>query len=272
MDASFGFQIPIRHIAFNQERDRFDAGFFAFLIIQDLDFPAALFSKTDGSRIVFSFSLAGVTNIFWIPWDGSGPVERLTTSKQIQVTASMSPAGRLLAFVELSPVVNYDIYYLRIDSRQASPIISTSYVDGWPEFSPDGRWLAYGSNESGRLEVYVTPVPGPGRRIPISVEGGREPLWARSGRELFYWSLDSKKLMAVDTVLQAEFRAGAPRVLFEFQGLATTPSRVYDVSPDGQRFLIPGPLAIKPVEVTQLNLVLNWFEELKRLAPGGKTR
>ena len=129
-------------------------------------------------------ALAGVGNIFWMPWDGSGPAERLTTSKQDQFPASMSSDGRLLAFVEGILTKGQDIYLLRMDSRQASPIVSTNYRDAWPEFSPDGRWLAYGSNESGRFEVYVTPVPGPGRRIPISGEGGNEPLWARNGREL----------------------------------------------------------------------------------------
>jgi len=114
-------------------------------------------------------------------------------------------------------------------------------------------------------------VPGPGRRTPISVEGGLAPLWARNGHELFYWSLDSK-LMVVDTALQPDFRAGSPRVLFEFQGAGTTPLRDYDVSPDGQRFLIPGLPTVRPVQVTQLNLVLNWFEELKQLAPGDKRR
>ena len=96
----------------------------------------------DGSRIAISFSLAGVGNIFWMPWDGSGPAERLTTSKQDQFPASMSSDGRLLAFVEGSLTKGQDIYLLRMDSRQASPIVSTNYRDAWPEFSPDRRWLA----------------------------------------------------------------------------------------------------------------------------------
>jgi serine/threonine-protein kinase len=231
--------------------------------------PGAPVWTPDGSRIAFESSTAGPRNIFWMPWDGSKPAERLTTSNSEQWPASWSPDGRLLAFQETSG----HVFLLTLKNRNATPLLDTKCSENNAEFSPDGRWLAYASNESGLYEVYVAPVPGPGRRTPISTGGGSQPLWAPNGRELFFWTLDGKKLMVVETVLQPEFRVGIPRVLFEFPGPPTSiPLRAYDISPDGRRFLIPGPLVTKPVEVTQLNLVVNWFEELKRLSPRGKAQ
>ena len=125
-------------------------------------------------------------------------------------------------------------------------------------FSPDGQWLTYLSDETGRVEVYVRSFPGPGGKWQISTQGGARPFWAKNGRELFY--REGNKMMAVPVTTQPTFRAGAPTLLFEGE------SRVsYDVTPDGQRFL-----TIQKGEqeaATQINVVLNWFEELKRLVP-----
>jgi len=138
-----------------------------------------------------------------------------------------------------------------------------------PAFSPDGRWVAYLSDESGRQEIYVRPFPGPGGKMQISTEGGTEPMWARNGRELFYRNGDKMMVTAVET--QPVFAASKPELLFEAHyetGLSSF-ERDYDVSPDGQRFLM-----IKGSEqesaATQLNVVLNWSDELRRLAPAGK--
>ncbi len=129
-------------------------------------------------------------------------------------------------------------------------------------------WLAYVSDVSGRWEIYVQPYPGPGGKWLISTEGGTEPVWNPHGRELFYRSGD--KMMAVEVTTQPGFSAGKPRLLFERHYLptpATFPN--FDVAPDGQRFLM-----LKPSEqeqaATQINVVLNWFEELKRRVPAEK--
>ena len=138
-----------------------------------------------------------------------------------------------------------------------------------PRFSPDGHWLAYISNESGRHEVYVQPYPGPGGKLQISAEGGTEPVWNRNGRELFYRSGD--RMMAVDIATQSGFVAGKPRMLFEGhyeRTPATSPN--YDVSSDGQRFLMLKTDAQEVAAPTQINIVLNWFEELKRRVPTDK--
>ncbi len=127
-------------------------------------------------------------------------------------------------------------------------------------FSPDGRWLAYVSDESGRDEVYMQPFPGPGGKRQISTEGGREPVWARNGRELFYRQGD--ELMAVEITLEP-FTAGKPTMLFEGRyDRSYVAGANYDVTPDGQRFVFIKSSA-EELAVTQLNVVLNWFEELK---------
>ena len=144
-------------------------------------------------------------------------------------------------------------------------------MEGAPIFSPDGHWLAYISNESGRPEVYVQPYPGPGGKWQISTEGGTEPIWNRNGRELFYRS--GNKMMAVDITTQPSFSAGKPRMLFEGQYVADDwplITAAYDVSADGQRFLMVKPRPSRLPSPTQINVVLNWFEELKQKVPTGK--
>jgi Tol biopolymer transport system component len=137
------------------------------------------------------------------------------------------------------------------------------------KFSPDGRWLACVSNESGRYEIYVQPYPGPGGKWQISTEGGTEPVWNPNGRELFYRS--GNKMIAVDIATQPSFAAGKPKVLFEGQYEPTVfTNSNYDASPDGHRFLMLKPSEQEQSAPTQINVVLNWFEELKRRVPTGQ--
>lgn len=134
-------------------------------------------------------------------------------------------------------------------------------------FSPDGRWLAYVSNESGRYEVYTQPFPSPGPKRLISTEGGTSPVWARNGSELFYRKGD--KMMVVAITWQPEFKAATPRLLFtgRYEEFAKPDEpRNCDVTPDGQRFLMIK-AAEPPSPPAQLTVVLGWFAELKRRAP-----
>jgi serine/threonine protein kinase/Tol biopolymer transport system component len=223
----------------------------------------------DGKRIAFISNKEGPQNIFWQLADGSGGLERLTTSEYTDAPMSWSPDGQSLAFFEVNPTTQRDIWVLRLHDRKAQPFLRTPYNESVPRFSPDGRWLAYISNESGRYEIYVQPYPGPGGKWQISTEGGTEPAWNPNGRELFYRS--GNKMMAVDIATQPGLNAGKPRVLFERAYLPTPltfPN--YDVSPDGQRFLMLKPSESAVVAPTQINVVLNWFEELKREVPTGK--
>jgi eukaryotic-like serine/threonine-protein kinase len=220
----------------------------------------------DGKRIAFTSTKEGPGNIFWQMGDGSGGLEQLTTSKFAQIPRSWSPDGQLLTFVELNPTTGRDIWVLRMSDHKAQPFLRTQFNETAPQFSPDGRWLAYISDESGRNEVYVQPYPGPGGKWQISTEGGTEPMWNRSGRELFYRSGD--EMMAVDIAAQPGFTAGKPRMLFEAPyALSSAPN--YDVSPDGQRFLMLKPIEQEQAGPTQINVVLNWFEELKQKVPVG---
>jgi Tol biopolymer transport system component len=155
---------------------------------------------------------------------------------------------------------------LHLGDHKEEQFLATPFDEGAPQFSPDGRWLAYVSNESGRYEIYVQPYPGPGGKWQISTEGGTEPVWNPNGRELFYRSGD--KMMAVDVATQPSFTVGKAHVLFEgpYQP-SWTSAQNYDVSPDGQRFLMLKPVESTEAAPTQINVVLNWFEELKRRVP-----
>jgi Tol biopolymer transport system component len=223
----------------------------------------------DGKRIAFTSNKEGPQNLFWQRADGTGGLERLTTSEYVNTPSSWSPDGQLLAFWEVNATTGWDIWMVRISDRKAQPFLQTPFNESVPRFSPDGRWLAYISNESGRYEIYVQPYPGPGGKWQISTEGGTEPAWNHNGRELFYRSGD--KMMAVDIVAQPSFAAGKPRMLFQGpyeRSPATSPN--YDVSPDGQRFLMLKPANTGESAPTQINVVLNWFEELKRRVPPAK--
>jgi serine/threonine protein kinase/Tol biopolymer transport system component len=222
----------------------------------------------DGKRISFRSNKEGPLNLFWQMADGSGGLERLSTGDDAETANSWSPDGQLLAFVEVTPTTGIDIWVLRMSDRKVQPLLRTQFNESAPRFSPDGRWLAYVSDESGRYEVYVQPYPGPGGKWQISTEGGTEPAWNRDGRELFYRSGD--KMMAVDIATQPGFAAGKPRMLFEGPYVPTPVTYPnYDVSPDGQRFLMLKRSEQAQAAPTQINVVLNWFEELKRRVPTG---
>ena len=233
-----------------------------------------------GDRIVFASDRDGpVVNLYVMPSDGSGPPERLATSEQDQAGPSWSASGAV-AFVQGDPLRgpgsdqqrSSDIWVLDIDGDRASrPFLETRFSETHPAFSPDGAWLAYVSDESGQEQVYVRPYPGPGPSHIISTDGGYSPLWARNGRELFFRASEVPRVMRVDITTVPTFEAGRPTLLFEDPGKGarvTTPTRSYDVTPDGERFLMlmPGELP-DPTPATEVVVVLNWFEELKRLAP-----
>jgi Tol biopolymer transport system component len=222
----------------------------------------------DGRRIVFK---GAANRLFWQPADGSGSAEPLTSSELAgnNVPASWSPDGQVLAFMEINPDTGYDIFTLPLKESKAQPFLRTPSIETAPRFSPDGRFIAYSSDESGRVEVYVRPYPGPGGKWQISTEGGMEPVWNPKGRELFYRS--GNKMMTVEVATQPAFSAGKPKLLFEGPYTPTPRSFPdYDVSPDGQRFLMLKASEQAQAAPTQINVVLNWFEELKQKVPTGK--
>jgi len=221
----------------------------------------------DGARLAFSSSQQGALQMMWMSADASGPVERLTTSTLFQFPSSFSPDGQLLFFVELDPATAQDVWVLPVvPGGKPRPVLRTQSVEEAPMLSPDGRWLAFVSNDSGDNEVYVRRFPGGGRNVRISSGSGQEPAWSPDGRELFYRSGD--RMMVVDIATQPAFRPGKPRLLFERPFAKGGPWRNYDVSRDGRRFLMLKPVN-EDVPVTQLNVILNWLEELRVKVPIG---
>jgi Tol biopolymer transport system component len=235
----------------------------------------------DGKRLAFMSDRDGRQQIFWKLADGSGDAVRLTDGGSttapdvLNIPYSWSRDGRLLAFARLAPAASAELCVLRLDDgsttrsdRTPQVFLRTRAADGAPQLSPDGRWMAYASEESGRREIYVQAYPGPGGRWQISSDGGNEPLWSASGRELFYRSGD--RMMDVDISTEGEFLAGKPRQLLEGSYVLAAGGYVranYDVSPDGQRFLMLKRVDQKSAPLTQINVVLNWSDELKRLVP-----
>jgi hypothetical protein len=158
-----------------------------------------------------------------------------------------------------------DIWLLQEDgNRTTRQLLVTSFNEMSATFSPDSRWLAYGSDETGRSEIYVQSFLDAGGKRQVSTEGGAGPIWSRNGREIFYREGDKMMALAVETT--PDFKAGTPQALFEGRYRKVIgPYPNYDVTPDGQRFVMFK--LDEEFAPTQINVVLNWFEELERLVP-----
>jgi Tol biopolymer transport system component len=220
----------------------------------------------DGRRITFASRKGGPYDIYWKPLDGSRPDEPLLSDEGTKYPFSWTPDGRTLAVVRVNPKTFQDIWLVTLGNTvKESPFLITQFREGAPTFSPDGRWLTYVSDESGRAEVYVRPVPGPGEKWTISSDGGSEPVWSRNGRQIFYRRGDA--MYVVDVQTSPTFSAGKARKLFEKHfapSSAFWPN--YDVSADGERLLMVKDLS-RPAGPSRINVVLNWYEELKQKTP-----
>jgi hypothetical protein len=201
-----------------------------------------------------------------VPADGSTAMEHVTTSDNRKFASSFSPDGNSLTFLEFGE--NFDILIYDFRDKSTTPFAATKHREEHPGFSPDGRWIAYCSDEEGQREVYVRPSSGTGETTKVSREGGREPVWARSGKQLFYRSPSGRQMWVVDVQTKPSFSVGGPQLLFEKSGLGTSgPIRGYDISLDDQRFLMVRLEEREPQPVTEMILIQNWFEEVKRLVP-----
>ena len=214
----------------------------------------------DGKRVVYSLRKQGAAGLYWKLADGSGPEERMTSNDFS--TGAASASRDVLAFENRA---TQDIWVLPLQGEpKPKPLVQTPFTEGSPRFSHDGHWIAFDSNESGRAEIYVQPFPGPGGKLLISTDGGREPIWSPTGRELFY--RNGTKMMAVDVQTQPTFKPGTPKMLFDRNGF-NSGSRQWDIAPDAQHFLIVKESERSQSAVSQINIVQNWFEELKRIVP-----
>ncbi len=225
----------------------------------------------DSRRLIFTSERAGVRNLFWQAADGTGAVERLTESPDTQYPTGVSPDGRRLIFTDESPTTANDVMMIELDgTRRVTPLVQSPFTERNGIISPDGRWLAYEANDSGRFEIYVRPFPDVNSgRWQVSTTGGTRPIWARSGQELVYVS-PTGALMGVGVARGPSWAATTPTLVVK-EGYFTNLNwwgRSYDISPDGQRFLmIKEGGADGTAAPASIIVVQHWVEELKRLVP-----
>ena len=218
----------------------------------------------DGRRIVFTVSDGRRRNLFWTPADGSGSAERLTTNDRDHTPFAVTNDGKWLAFEEESSETKADIWVLPLTGdRKPQLFLGTPFDEYQPTFAPDGHWIAYGSNETGRSEVHVRAFPGPGGKSQLSTNGGFLPVWSRSGREIFYLNGEDMMSAPVDGQ-RGEIEIGVPVKLF------TAPNhrgwQGYSVTADDNRFVLG--MSQEVMKDRPLSITLNWTEELKaKLSP-----
>jgi hypothetical protein len=227
----------------------------------------------DGRSLTFRSWKTGTMTMWSMPADQSGPSQLLTNIGSMQSPESWSPDGKRLAFTQMDdPQSGSDIYVLPLDGdRKPQAFWRTKFSEGSPKFAPNGKWMAYSSNESGQPEVYVSAYPA-GEKIPISNNGGTDPLWRHDGRQLYYRLGDL--MMVVDISYGRSLEVSKPRALWRGNYLAGAGSSCgmegptsanYDVTPDGERFLMIED-ASPNAECALLRLVSNWSLELKNPA------
>jgi Tol biopolymer transport system component len=218
----------------------------------------------DGSRVVFNARRNGPLDLYQKASSGAGVEEGLLTGCLDKYPMGWTPDGRFILFMVTAPKTGLDLWVLPLfGDRKPFPFLQTQFNEINSRFSPDGRWIAYSSNESGRYEVYVAPFPGPGGKWQVSTAGGDWPRWRRDGKEIFYVAPapDEKLMAAVVNGGGSAFEVGAVQPLFDMRGEAPNQSRMYDVSPDGQRFLV-NTLAEEAASAP-ITLVVNWRALLK---------
>jgi serine/threonine-protein kinase len=207
----------------------------------------------DGKQIAFASNKYGGFDLYIMPSDGDTSPKRITRRRSWDFPTSWSPDGKVIAVVEQYRTTFSDISVLTpTEGAIPTPFLNTPFDERDPVFSPDGHWMAYRSNESGRDEIYVQRYPAAGQKWLVSTDSGTNPIWRGDGRELFYRK--GNKVMAVSTELRPSLRAGKPKVLFEGEF-----EEEYDVTADGGRFVMIKRRAQSPP--TQINVVLGLFGE-----------
>ena len=226
----------------------------------------------DGSQLAFADGTGATNRVLLTSADGSGEPETLLDRNERQFPMSWAGDGNVMTLYTDNPDTARDLYVLSLDGDLTpEPFLVTPFSERGVSFSPDGRWVAYVSDESGRDQVYVRPYPGPGGQEIISTEGGEEVVWGPDGSELFYRNGD--QVMVVEVTTGQTFSAEAPAPLFtapyaldNAAGGAGNPN--YDISPGGELFIFVEQDSPTGVEgVAQITVVLNWFEELKQRVP-----
>jgi Tol biopolymer transport system component len=215
----------------------------------------------DGQRIAFEMEQEGQRDLVVKSVGGTGEVEVLVEGEKRQGPDSWSADGRFLLYYEVDPETSWDVWVLSLEGedREPRPVLNTPFIEIRARFSPDGRWVAYESDESGRFEIYVQAFIGPGGKWQISSNGGSEPQWGPGGDELYYLGPDLK-MMRVKVETGETFDAGIPESLFPVSLRPITLRNRFVVSPDGERFLLLSSLREDTTPPT--TVVLNWTAEL----------
>jgi Tol biopolymer transport system component len=219
----------------------------------------------DSARIVFASTRSGVSDLYSKSASGAGNDELLFKSGGGKFANDWSSDGRFILYQELNPKTDMDVWVLPLfGDKKPTPLLQTNFNEGQARFSPDGRWIAYVSNESGTAQVYIQNFPLTGGKWMASTNGGFTPRWRQDGKELFYIAPD-RKLMAVDVRGDSnKFEVGSPHVLFELRVVATLgpPVSPFSVSHNGQRFLIN--MLVEESSTAPMTVVENWTAVLKR--------
>ena len=227
----------------------------------------------DSRRLIFSSERTGGRNLFWQAADGTGAAEQLLESPNTQYPMAVSPDGRRLIFSDETPETDIDLMAIELDgTRRVTPLVRSRFTERNGTISPNGRWLAYEANDSGRFEIYVRPYPDVNSSVSVvSTTGGTKPIWTRSGQELIYVSPTGALMrVGVSRGPSSSWSATKPSVIVK-EGYFTNPvwwGRSYDISPDGQSFLLikeGGPE--KSAAPANIIVVQHWVDELKRLVP-----
>ena len=211
----------------------------------------------DGRTVAFASERNGGLDVYQRPSNAGGPDEPLLklNAPPIMFPSDWSSDGRFLTYYRTDPKTGLDIWVLPLDGdRKPFPVLHAEFNESQPQFSPDGRWVAYVSDETGTPQIYVQSFPMLTGKWQISTDGGTQPRWRRDGKELFYLALD-RKLTAVTVMPGATFEADTPRALFETTLPVTAFRQTYSVSADGQRFLLNAPLEST---ASPMMVVLNW--------------
>jgi serine/threonine-protein kinase len=220
----------------------------------------------DGRTITYGGSASGKAGLYRVAADGSSKPELLLATLSYPAPSSWSPDGKTLLYSQADGGKSQRIWMLPVSGSAAgkpAPLHDATALENEAEFSPDGRWVAYASDESGQMEIYVQPFPGPGAKTRVSTNGGLSSRWARSGREIFYRGASSGGLMAVDVQTTPALRLGLPR-----EWAKTFIGTTWDPAPDGRRFLVEQNAALAAGSLGRRMIGVNdWFEELKRRVP-----
>ena len=230
----------------------------------------------DGEWLIFSSDQGGADSLYRKRADGSGEIERLTEAKAPQWARTWSKDGRYVVYITQGQ--QFDLEYLDLETKETKTFLATQFSDAFPDLSPDGRWIAYASNENGAWAIYVRPFPAGEGKWQVSDVGSAHPRWSGDGRKLF-WRTDDG-IMAADVDIQGDsFRSGKVRQLFSgpFQGgtggisIGGLQFDDYDVTADGERFVMfPDPEKAGRGDHAHVTLVTRWFDDLERATKIGK--